>query len=102
MGNPAHPSERSVLLKMEELCQIIEDLQPGVICITETWLDDSVPQLSDIPEGYKIIRKDRTDDFEKKYRKHSGGGVTSYIYQTYRSAREAYCQTLLKIYYGLR
>ena len=66
---------RSILHKMEELGQIIEDLKPDIICITETWLDESVPHLSDIPEGYSIIRKDRTEAFKTKYRKQSGGGV---------------------------
>ena len=70
-----HMNGRSILPKMEELCQIIDDLGPDIVCITETWLDDSVPNLSDIPDGYKIIRKDRTEAFKVKYKKQSGGGV---------------------------
>ena len=34
-----------------------------------------MPNLSDIPEGYTIIRKDRTEAFKTIYKKQSGGRV---------------------------
>ena len=50
-------------------------LDPDVICLTETWMDDSVPKTAYIPQGYKIIRKDRSENYKQKYGRNKGGGV---------------------------
>ena len=68
-------NSRSLVNTYEELEFICEQLKPDLICITETWLDDSSPQNAYIPTGYKVIRKDRSKDFKKKYNKSSGGGI---------------------------
>ena len=70
-----HINCRSILNKSEELQLIIDMINPDIICLTETWLDASVPPNSHIPTGYKIIRKDRSPDFQQKYKKNRGGGV---------------------------
>ena len=70
-----HINCRSMVRKEEELQNILELLDPDIICLSETWLDLSVPPNSHIPEGYKIIRKDRTENFQQKYKKKHGGGV---------------------------
>ena len=66
---------RSLVNKYEELELICENVKPDIICTTESWFDDSVPQNACIPTGYKLIRKDRSKAFKKKYNKSSGGGL---------------------------
>ena len=65
----------SMLNKTEEIQLIIDTLNPDILCITETWLDHSVPAQGHVPRGYKIIRKDRSDDFKQKYGRNRGGGI---------------------------
>ena len=54
-----HLNCRSLVNKEEELQQIIDEISPDIICLTETWFDDSVPSQAFVPENYSIIRKDR-------------------------------------------
>ena len=70
-----HLNCRSIVNKEEELQRIIDELDPDIICLTETWMDDSVPQNSCIPDGYKIIRKDRGENYKQKYGRNKGGGI---------------------------
>ena len=65
-----HLNIRSLLSKIDELRYIAIKSRATVICITETWLDETVwdPDIS-IPE-YKLLRKDRNRDW---------GGVCMYI-----------------------
>ena len=62
------------MLRLEEIQYIINELNPDVIVFSETWLDDSTPDLN-IFDGYNLIRKDRTDYFKEKHNKKFGGGV---------------------------
>ena len=41
------------------------------MCITETWLSDSVPDSSVLIPGYNLLRKDRVET--------SGGGVCIFV-----------------------
>ena len=66
---------RSILNKQEELEHIINETGADIIILTETWMDDSVPKQSYVPDGYKILRKDRCSDFKQKYGKNKGGGI---------------------------
>ena len=70
-----------MLNKEEEIFDIIRLLNPDIICLTETWLDGSVP-IQYVPKGYKILRKDRSEEFLQKYRKIKGGGI-AIIYRSY-------------------
>ena len=70
-----HLNCRSLLKKREELEYIIAELKPTIVCLTETWFDASVAQSDFVPEGYKILRHDRSDNFKQKYGKVNGGGV---------------------------
>ena len=65
-----HLNIRSLLSKIDELCYIAIKSKATIICITETWLDETVwdPEIS-IPE-YNLLRKDQNRD---------GGGVCMYI-----------------------
>lgn len=46
-----------------------------IICLCETWLDDSVASSELFDERYTIYRRDRSYDFMYKYNKSHGGGV---------------------------
>ena len=70
-----HLNCRSLVRKEEELQNLLELLDPDIICLSETWFDLSVLPNSHTPEGYKMIRKDRTENFQQKYKKKNGGGV---------------------------
>ena len=76
-----HINCRSMVNKEEEILNLIKKLNPDIVCLTETWLDQSIPNQN-VPPGYKIIRQDRTEEFQQKYRKKSGGGV-AIIYRSY-------------------
>ena len=66
---------RSLLNKEEELFQLIKDTDADIICVSETWYDDSIPISTNVPKNYNIIRKDRSQKFKDKYSKKGGGGV---------------------------
>ena len=66
---------RSILNKAEDLMHIFKELKPDIACLTETWLDKSTPENNFIPDGYQIIRKDRTDLFKQRYGRNKGGGI---------------------------
>ena len=66
---------RNLTNKGEELYTIIINSDADIICLTETWFDESHPLSMNVPEGYYIHRKDRSDEFNEKYKKTKGGGV---------------------------
>ena len=70
-----HINCRSLIKKREELDFLIQQLKPNIICLTETWFDGSVSPKDYAPEGYNIIRHDRSEMFKTKYGKNNGGGV---------------------------
>lgn len=70
-----HYNCRSFPSKVEEIHNICRKLNPSIICLTETWLDESVCPDAHVPDGYNIIRQDRSSEFMQKYGKNNGGGV---------------------------
>ena len=70
-----HMNCRSLVNKEEELQHIIDETYPDIICLTETWFDESIPNQAFVPENYSIIRKDRDETFKQKYGRNRGGGV---------------------------
>ena len=70
-----HYNSRSLHNKEEEIHHICNELQPAILCITETWLDGSDGPQAYTPNGYSMIRQDRTTEFKQKYMKNNGGGV---------------------------
>ena len=70
-----HLNCRNLANKGEELYTIIINSDADIICLTETWYDESHPLSMNVPEGYYIHRKDRSEDFNEKYKKSKGGGV---------------------------
>ena len=76
-----HLNCRSMVNKEEELFGMIQLLNPDIVCLSETWLDGSIP-IQYVPKGYKILRKDRSEEFLQKYRKVKGGGL-AIIHRSY-------------------
>ena len=70
-----HYNYRSVQNKEEEIHHICNYIKPTILCITETWLDKSHPPSAYVPQGYSILRCDRSDEFKQKYKKNNAGGV---------------------------
>ena len=62
---------RSLFHKMDELSVVAKLRNPEVICIMETWLNDTVDSSLMFLESYIMHRTDRC------YRR--GGGVATYI-----------------------
>ena len=73
---------RSIANKEEELHFLIEETKADIICLVETWLDSSHPKNAYIPNGYKVLRKDRSDNFKEKYNKKTGGGLAIIFKET--------------------
>jgi endonuclease/exonuclease/phosphatase (EEP) superfamily protein YafD len=101
-----HMNSRSILNKTDELQHICKTLQPDIVCITETWLDDSVPTQTCTPNGYNIIRKDRSEDFKQKYGRNKGGGVAVYYKEHLNVERKEYltdkCEEILWVQIKLK
>jgi hypothetical protein len=57
--------------KLDDSSVVVRDLNPTVVCLTETWLDSSVPDIAIDLNGYCDVRKDRSSD--------CGGGVAVYV-----------------------
>lgn len=39
---------------------LVECRKPSIICVTETWLNDSISESEFLPPGYSVLRNDRT------------------------------------------
>ena len=62
---------RSIIGKFDELSSTVKTLNPGLVCLTETWLDNSIDSSSIHIHGYTLTRNDRVG--------RRGGGVGIYI-----------------------
>lgn len=61
---------RSVFYKIDELKIRILKYDPDIVCVTESWLDDSVDNNAICIPGYQILRQDRNSN---------GGGVIVFL-----------------------
>ena len=61
---------RSIFHKMDELRMHVSRTRPCIIAITESWLNDDVPDLAIHIDGYRIFRMDRGS---------RGGGILCYV-----------------------
>lgn len=68
--NVCHINAQSLLNKIDEVRVIFENSAIDVICISETWLNESISDNLVSLNGYKLFRSDR---------KELGGGVSIYI-----------------------
>ena len=76
-----HLNSRSIINKGDEFQLFIQQVKPDIMCITETWMDNSVPKHAYTPQGYRSIRSDRSDQFKQQYGKNKGGGIAVYYKQ---------------------
>jgi len=65
---------------MEELCTEVQEIDPDIIAVSESWANDSIDDSELSVEGYTLFRKDRVLDIK-------GGGVLLYVKEAF-SARE--------------
>ena len=63
---------RSLRYKVDELSAVIESNEVEVCCVTETWLNDSIPTETVNMAGFTCHRRDRLND-------QTGGGVACYV-----------------------
>ena len=62
---------RSIVHKIDEITNILDDNEVDIACVTETWLSDEVPHCVTDIDGYTCERRYRVD--------RRGGGVLTYI-----------------------
>ena len=62
---------RSIVHKIDEMKNIIDDNELDIACVTENWLSNEVPQCGTDIDGYTCERRDRVD--------RRGGSVLTYI-----------------------
>ena len=70
-----HFNARSAVNKSDDIQEVCHTLNPALVLLSETWFDHSCPKGTSVPDGYNIIRKDRSERFKQTYGKSSGGGV---------------------------
>ena len=63
----------SIVSKMDELRRMVDDTQPDIIGITETWTKPDMGDAEFGLAGYKMFRKDRL------VKRGEGGGVMLYF-----------------------
>lgn len=68
--NVCHINAQSLKNKIDELRLTFENSLVDVICISESWFDDTIPDSLVSLNGYKLFRADR---------KKRGGGVAIYV-----------------------
>ena len=74
--NIGHSNVRSLIPKMDEILCTLVDQDLDILCITETWLTDSISDNILVFPGYKIIRRDRqTGQNGRRAHSNIGGGV---------------------------
>ena len=62
---------RSICNKMDELSVLVKEHQPDIVCITESWCREDIPDEALNTAGYVNFRKDRTEK--------PGGGILCMI-----------------------
>ena len=78
-----HLNCRSATGKKEDIFQYVEEHEPDIVVLSETWFDDSITNKICEPPKYKIIRKDRSLKFKEKYGKEGMGGGVAILYKSY-------------------
>lgn len=68
--NVIHINTRSLVNKKDELAYLAERSSAAVLCVTETWLDETIHDAEVQLPGYTLQRKDRNRE---------GGGVCMFI-----------------------
>ena len=74
---------RSASGKQEEIFQYIEENDPDILTLSETWWDESVLNSVCEPNNYSLIRKDRCENYKKKYGKEGMGGGVAILHKSW-------------------
>ena len=61
---------QSILAKKASFDNLMDDYNPDIVAISETWLSSDIPFHEFFPKGYHTYRKDRVDGYGGK-----GGGI---------------------------
>jgi exonuclease III len=61
---------RSIAPKIDELECVVNQNDSDIVCITETWLSDEIPDNAVAMHGFTLFRKDRET---------RGGGVAIFV-----------------------
>ena len=77
---------RSLTKHLDDLNILLAKEQLHILCVGETWLNDSVDSRTLIFPGYKILRKDRQNG-------HNGGGL-ALIYRNELSVEQIWVPTV--------
>ena len=80
---------RSIVNKRNELNNMVEDIDPHIICITESWATPNISEAELGMTGYVMFRKDKLG--------RRGGGVILYIKESIQAyeiklEKEAECE----------
>ena len=70
-----------IMNKLDEIYLLVRNFNPGILAITETWLDSNIPDSAINIDGYTVFRKDRSS--------MTGGGVLFYV------DKNLYCKPLV-------
>lgn len=68
-----HINSQSLLPKMGEFELMLNSVKPDIVCLTETWLSDSIPDGVISCPDYSVIRHDRQQN-------RRGGGIACYLH----------------------
>ena len=78
-----HLNCRSASGKQEEIFQYIEENDPDILTLSETWWYESVLNSVCEPNNYSLIRKDRCENYKKKYGKEGMGGGVAILHKSW-------------------
>ena len=58
---------QSILAKKASFDNLMDDYNPDIVAISETWLSPDIPSHEFFPKGYHTYRKDRVDGYGGVY-----------------------------------
>ena len=68
---------RSIYNKIDSIRYEVDNLQPDILNISETWLNENIHSDKIALTGYTILRNDRNTNPDGTIRK--GGGICTYV-----------------------
>lgn len=87
---------RGMRSKCTDILSSIVTNNYDVICLCETWLDDSVSSSEFFDQRYVVYRRDRSLEFLKTYDKSHGGGVLIAVKRNLTSRHRPDWQTFVE------
>ena len=74
-----HMNARSLISNIDIIKPIIENSNISVVTISETWLNDMLPDKFIEIKGYKVLRRDRTTCHGTSQNPKRDGGLVIYL-----------------------